>query len=76
MEVGLVNNIKVGFIIQARMQSTRLPGKVLMPLPINGNETILHWIVKSIKKSKYAHQIIIASSSNSENDILETGLFG
>lgn len=72
MEVGLVNNIKVGFIIQARMQSTRLPGKVLMPLPINGNETILHWIVKSIKKSKYAHQIIIASSSNSENDILES----
>jgi len=72
MEVGLVNNIKVGFIIQARMQSTRLPGKVLMPLPINGNKTILHWIVQSIKKSKYDHQIIIASSSNSENNVLES----
>ncbi|QED36516.1 hypothetical protein FK178_01760 [Antarcticibacterium arcticum] len=35
MEDGLLNN-KVGFIIQARMKSTRLPGKILMPLPLGG----------------------------------------
>jgi len=72
MEVGQVNNVKVGFIIQARMKSTRLPGKILLPLPISGNVSILDRIIENIKATKYNNRIIIATSINTENDIIET----
>ena len=34
-------------IIQARMASERLPGKVLLKL---GNITILEWVIRAVKK--------------------------
>jgi len=71
MEVGQLNNIKIGYIIQARMKSSRLPGKVLMPLPFQGEKPLLKWITDSLKRSNFNHKIIIASSINAENDILK-----
>lgn len=71
MADGLVNNIHVGYIIQARMKSTRLPGKILLPLPFNQGKPLLKWITDVLKKSKYEKQIIIATSENPENDVLE-----
>lgn len=69
MEDGLLNK-KVAFIIQARMQSTRLPGKILMNLPLENGKPLLLWIIDELKKSKFDSKIIVATSVNKENDIL------
>ena len=70
MGVGQQNN-SVACIIQARMSSSRLPGKSLIPVPISGGKPMLLWIVEEIRKSKYQPEIIIATSLNKENDVLE-----
>lgn len=69
MEVGLLNK-KVGFIIQARMKSTRLPGKILLPIPLGNGKPLLSWIIDELKNSMYKSNITIATSVNLENDML------
>ena len=54
-------------IIQARMNSTRLPGKVLRK--ING-VTILGFQVNRIKKSKLIDQLLIATSTSKSDDVI------
>lgn len=71
MEDGFQNK-KVAFIIQARMQSTRLPGKILMPLPIGSKLSILSRIIQLLKTAKTKGAIYIATSENEDNDILQT----
>ena len=68
MEVG---QFKIGAIIQARLGSTRLPNKVLMPLPIGSNETILSQIIKKIKDVDIICDVIVATSKLPINDRLE-----
>lgn len=67
-----LQNKKVAFIIQARMQSARLPGKILMPLPFNNGKPLLSWIIDELKKSIYNSTIFIATSVNAENNVLES----
>ncbi|MGL5764766.1 MAG: cytidylyltransferase domain-containing protein, partial [Sarcina sp.] len=50
---------KVLCIVQARMGSTRLPGKVLKEL--HGYPMIYHTLV-SLQKSRYIDQIVLATS--------------
>lgn len=69
MEVGQSNK-KVAFIIQARMKSTRLPGKILLPIPLGNGKPLLSWIIDELKNSKYKGKIIVATSGNLENDVL------
>ena len=69
MEVGQLNK-KVVFVIQARMKSTRLPGKVLLPIPLCSKKPLLSWIFDELKKSKYRNDIVVATSVNKENDVL------
>ncbi|MFD2201849.1 cytidylyltransferase domain-containing protein [Shivajiella indica] len=71
MEAGLFDNIKVGFVIQARMQSTRLPGKVLLPLPFPNGSSLLGRIISQLREISKSSSIIVATSTNPENDILE-----
>jgi spore coat polysaccharide biosynthesis protein SpsF len=66
MEVGQSN--KIIAIIQARMQSTRLPGKVLMPMPFAGDKNILWQIVNQLRKSKFVSKIVIATSKCKTDD--------
>lgn len=66
-----LQNKKIVFIIQARMQSTRLPGKILLPMPIGSTFTLLGQIISSLKSSKANASIYIASSLNKENEVLE-----
>lgn len=57
-------------IIQARFNSKRLPGKVLLPL---GGKTILECVVRRVKKAKKISKVIVATSINeSDNRIAET----
>jgi len=55
-------------IIQARMQSTRLPGKVL--LPIAGKPLLWH-IVHRLHMCKMVDQICLAIPESKSNDLLE-----
>ncbi|HLP51886.1 MAG TPA: hypothetical protein VK154_13450 [Chitinophagales bacterium] len=69
MAAGQPNN--TGAIIQARMKSSRLPGKTLMPLPmqING-KPVLGWVIDALKTSRQVNTIILATSQEPEDDIL------
>ena len=70
MADGLLNK-KVGFVIQARMGSSRLPGKVLIPIPLSSETPILQRITNILSKSKFNHKIIVATSTNVENNSIE-----
>ena len=61
--------LKVAAIIQARMGSTRLPGKILKT--VNG-KTLLEYQIERVKQAKSIDQIIIATTiENSEQPIVE-----
>ena len=51
-------------IIQARMGSTRLPGKVLLPL---GEKTILEHVVERTRKASSIHEVIVVTSNLPED---------
>jgi spore coat polysaccharide biosynthesis protein SpsF (cytidylyltransferase family) len=59
----------LAFIIQARMGSTRFPQKML--LPFHENLSIFDVIINKIKINFSNIPIIIATSINEENDIIE-----
>jgi len=60
--------MRIVAIIQARMQSTRLPGKVLTD--ICGYPLIWH-ISNRVKKSKRITNLVLATSNNKADDALE-----
>ena len=62
-------------IIQARLGSSRLPGKVLLPL---GETTVLGLMVQRVKKAKQISEIIVAITENDADDVLhdEAGKLG
>ena len=60
--------MKTILVVQARMNSSRLPGKILMPIV---DETpLIGILLKRLKKVKKIEKIIVATSKNKENDIL------
>lgn len=59
--------MKIGVIVQARMGSTRLPGKVMKKL--SGKEVLWH-VVERLKKSKYINEIIIATTDKQQDDTI------
>ncbi|SDM75381.1 spore coat polysaccharide biosynthesis protein SpsF [Geoalkalibacter ferrihydriticus] len=58
---------KVAAIIQARMGSTRLPGKVLMPL---AGKPVLWHIVHRLRKCRMVDVVAIATSAGIQDDLL------
>lgn len=68
MGAGLFDS-SIGLIIQARMSSTRLPGKVLMPMPFASETTLLGKIIEALNTT--GGTIIVATSTNKENDLIE-----
>lgn len=52
-------------IIQARMGSSRLPEKVLLKI---NEKPMLYYVLKQTKSSKYVDDVIIATSTNSDDD--------
>ena len=60
-------NLKIVSIIQARMGSTRLPGKVLKKLV---GKPAIEILLTRLSRSKLIDEICLATSNNVENDIL------
>ena len=58
-----------GCIIQARMGSSRLPGKTLMKL--NDESSTLHFVKNQLSFSKFIDEIIIATTDLDEDDVIE-----
>lgn len=58
-----------GFIIQARISSTRFSSKII--LPFWNEKSILDLLIEKLKKEFQGIPIILATSLNKENDILE-----
>ena len=54
-------------IIQARMSSKRLPGKMLMKL---ANKTVLEWVYNRVSKTSLVSKTIVATSNDTSDDIL------
>jgi len=59
---------KVVALVQARMGSTRLPGKMLMDLR---GYPILHWVLSRSKQAKKLDQVVLATSALDRDDPLE-----
>ena len=56
----------IGCIVQARMGSVRLPGKVM--LKVDENNTVLDYVLTQIKSSKLLKTIIIATTTLDEDE--------
>ncbi|ALA70056.1 acylneuraminate cytidylyltransferase [Geobacillus stearothermophilus 10] len=61
--------MKTIIIIQARMGSSRLPGKVLMPL---GNTVVLDYVVSRCQRVKEIDDVIVATSTLPQDDAVES----
>ena len=59
--------MKILAIIQARMGSTRLPGKILKE--VNGKPLLLYQLER-VKKSKLIDRIVIATTTNKNDDLI------
>lgn len=57
--------MKATAIIQARWSSTRLPGKVLLPIL---GKTILAYVIERVKKAKKINKIIVATTVKCEDE--------
>lgn len=57
----------IGTIIQARMGSTRLPGKVMMEIK---GKPILFYVLNQVRQSKLMEQIIVATTDMPEDDVI------
>ena len=55
-------------IIQARMLSTRLPGKSLMYID---DYTLLDHVINSTKKLSFVDEVLVATTTNKEADKIE-----
>jgi len=60
-------NPRVVAIIQARMASTRLPGKVLADL---GGRPVLEWILRRAGRASLIDQAIVATTTQAEDDVV------
>lgn len=70
MVLGQLNNKfkkKITAIIQARMNSRRLPGKVLMKIK---NKEILWHVINRLKYSKNIDDIVVATTNHKEDDLI------
>ncbi|MBU3741502.1 MAG: acylneuraminate cytidylyltransferase [Candidatus Kapabacteria bacterium] len=60
--------MKVLIICQARMASTRLPGKVLLPL---AGKPLLERFMERIGRSKYGANAVVATTTDQRDDVIE-----
>ena len=54
-------------IIQARIGSTRLPGKVLMPL---ADKKVLEHVITRVEESKAVSEVMVATSTREDDNVI------
>ena len=54
-------------LIQARMESKRLPGKALLKL---GDHSILEWVISRVQTSQKLSRLVLATTTRSADDLL------
>jgi glutamate-1-semialdehyde 2,1-aminomutase len=54
-------------VVQARMGSTRLPGKVMMDL---GGVPVVQWSLRALADTAGVDQVVLATSTNSADDVV------
>jgi spore coat polysaccharide biosynthesis protein SpsF len=62
-------NPNIVLILQARMGSTRLPGKSLLPL---AGQPLVARVIERIKRCRMVNQIVLATTQKPQDDPLET----
>ena len=60
--------MKIVTVIQARMSSSRLPGKVMLPIL---GQPLLYRMIERVKAAELIGQLVIATSTNPEDDEIE-----
>jgi len=60
--------MKLGVVVQARMGSTRLPGKVLRDI---GGRPLLAHVMDRLSKLLHSAQVVVATSTLSGDDVIE-----
>ncbi len=63
----MIGGKKIVATIEARMGSTRLPGKVLMPLA--GKPTLQH-LIERLRRSTYVDEVVVATTTNAPDDAI------
>lgn len=63
--------MNIGVVIQARMSSSRLPGKILKELPGTGGATVLETVVKRATQAFPGSTVVVATSDKEDDDIIE-----
>ena len=64
-----MGKMKIAAIIQARMNSSRFPGKIKQ---IFETKTLLETCIDAVNRSNFVHKIIIATTTNKEDDWIES----
>ncbi len=54
-------------IIQARMASTRLPGKVLLDI---AGKTMLEWVTTRVRQASFITQVVVATTTGPKDDVI------
>ncbi len=62
------DRLKIGAIIQARMGSSRLPGKSLMSI---ADKPVLGHVIDRARMSRYAEEIVVATTTEPADSIIE-----
>jgi spore coat polysaccharide biosynthesis protein SpsF len=60
--------MKTVAIIEARMTSTRLPGKIVLPIL---GKPMLELLIERLKRAKLLDQIVVATTKNTSDDVVE-----
>jgi len=60
-------NFKVGFLITARLKSTRLPKKLLIKIH---DKTVIEHMIERLKFAKNIDEIVICTSTNKQDEPL------
>lgn len=58
----------IGTIIQARMNSSRLPGKIMKNI---ADKPMLFYVLNQVSHSKNVDRVILATSDQSDDDVIE-----
>ena len=61
----MAKQLKVIAIVQARMSSSRLPGKVLMPL---GGLPVIHHVTRRSERANLVDKVVVATSTLPDDD--------